>query len=66
MDRMKAIQIFRTREQQSSIQEKRTFGSLAGTLLYLDRASLPQPCFIALNMQQNLGRLLVSDIIKAG
>lgn len=44
--------------------ETQAYRSLAGALLYLGQAVLPQACFVASGTQQRLGHLLVSDIIE--
>lgn len=45
--------------------ETQAFRSLAGTLLYLGQAVLPQACLVASKMQQRIGSLHVSDMLDA-
>lgn len=51
--------------EKASDAETRSFRSLAGTLLYMGQATLPQASYTASKMQQRLGSLLISDIVDA-
>lgn len=69
MDRLRLIHLDRKRrkELQSPVTEveKKAFRSLAGTLLYLENAVMPQASLIASLMQQRISCLKVQDIFDA-
>lgn len=45
--------------------ELHEYRSIAGTLIYLNQAVLPQACLVASKPQQRLGKLLVSDVMDS-
>lgn len=67
--RVKTIQISKSRKASPQLsvdeRERAEYRSLAGTLLYLGQAVLPQACFVASRLQQKLGTLRVSYLIDA-
>lgn len=69
LQRIETIQLDRGRKElkgsPTTIQETHDYRSLAGTLLYLGQAVLPQACYVASRMQQRLGSLRVADLIEA-
>lgn len=69
MGRIKPLELSKSRRGETSDKatpaETHLYRSLAGTLLYLGQAVIPQANLIASKMQQRLGSLHVSHIIEA-
>lgn len=69
LDRAQPVSISESRRNKGSDKSNRSetdsFRSLAGTLLYLGQAVLPQASLIASKMQQRSGSLYVSDALEA-
>lgn len=67
--RVTKIPMTRTRRKMRSAEatatETKQFRSLAGTLLYLGKGTLPQASFVVSLMQQRIGNLLVEHLIEA-
>lgn len=69
LDRVRSVQISKERKTRPEIQvddrERSEYRSLAGVLLYLGQAVLPQASFVASRMQQKLGLLKIGHVIEA-
>lgn len=69
LDRIRPIQVSRERRSGPhdlvNDRERSEYRSLAGTLLYLGQAVLPQACLVASKIQQRLGMLKVAHLVDA-
>lgn len=69
LTRVRPIQITKVRKSSPKLladdRERSEYRSMAGVLLYLGQAVLPQACLIASKMQQKLGLLRVGHLMEA-
>lgn len=69
LDRVRKVQITRERKSIPSLsadnRELAEYRSLAGVLLYLGQAVMPQASLVASKMQQKLGALTVAHLLYA-